>query len=229
MSFRRLPDDGPLPPVMIYEPSVRLWHWGNAFCVAVLCVSGYLIGTPLSSTNGDASVLYSMGWLRFAHLAAGQVMAMLFLLRIYIFFTGNRFARQLFLPPVWRRQWSDGLVTMVAWNLLLLKRPIRYEGLNPLANLAMLFLFVLPAVGTILTGFAMLAEVKGHESWLYATFGWMVSIFGNTLDLHILHRLCMWIIVSFVMLHIYTAVREDIVSRQTMISTMLSGERVYRE
>ena len=84
-------------------------------------------------------------------------------------------------------------------------------------------------MGTILTGFAMLAEVKGHESWLYATFGWMVSIFGNTLDLHILHRLCMWIIVSFVMLHIYTAVREDIVSRQTMISTMLSGERVYRE
>ena len=30
------------------------------------------------------------------------------------------------------------------------------------------------------------------------------------------------------MIHIYIAVREDILSRQTMISTMLSGERQFR-
>ncbi|MDA8230087.1 MAG: Ni/Fe-hydrogenase, b-type cytochrome subunit [Magnetospirillum sp.] len=228
MSFHRLPDEGPLPPAMIYEPAMRLWHWTNALCVLVLMVSGYLIGTPLASTNGDTSVLYSMGWLRFAHLACGQVMAMLFLGRVYGFFAGNEYARQLFLPEIWRREWTDGLLTLIAWNLFLLKRPIRYIGLNPLANLAMLALFVVPTVVTILTGFAMLAEVKGHESWQYAVFGWMVSIFGNTLDLHIIHRLGMWVLVCFVMMHIYTAVREDIVSRQTMVSTMLSGERVYR-
>ncbi|MDR3494886.1 MAG: Ni/Fe-hydrogenase, b-type cytochrome subunit, partial [Ancalomicrobiaceae bacterium] len=31
------------------------------------------------------------------------------------------------------------------------------------------------------------------------------------------------------MLHIYAAIREDIMSRQTMISTMISGERQFRD
>ena len=54
-------------------------------------------------------------------------------------------------------------------------------------------------------------------------------VFGNTLDLHVFHRLSMWVMVWFSMAHIYIAVREDILSRQTVISTMLSGERQFRD
>jgi len=39
----------------------------------------------------------------------------------------------------------------------------------------------------------------------------------------------MWVIVWFITVHIYIAVREDILSRQTTISTMLSGERQFRD
>ena len=35
--------------------------------------------------------------------------------------------------------------------------------------------------------------------------------------------------VVFVIVHIYTAVREDIMSRQSLISSMISGERVFRD
>jgi hypothetical protein len=45
---------------------------------------------------------------------------------------------------------------------------------------------------------------------------------------HSWHHLGMWGIV-FVILHVYAAVREDIMSRQTMISTMISGQRTFRE
>ena len=103
------------------------------------------------------------------------------------------------------------------------------RSMNPMANVIMLVLFVIPSLLTILTGFAMLAEVTGHDSWQYFWFGWMVSIFGNTLDLHLLHRLSMWALMCFVMAHVYMAVREDVVGRQTMISTMLSGVRLYRK
>jgi Ni/Fe-hydrogenase 1 B-type cytochrome subunit len=113
--------------------------------------------------------------------------------------------------------------------LLLTDRPYRYIGLNPLGGVAMFFLFVIPSVVLILTGFAMYAEVTGHESWQYLMFGWMTAWFGNTLDLHILHRLAMWIVISFAMVHIYIAVREDILSRQTTVSAMLSGDRLYRD
>jgi Ni/Fe-hydrogenase 1 B-type cytochrome subunit len=228
MGYRQLPDDGDLPPVKIFDPACRLWHWTNTLFVFALIVSGYLIGTPLPSSGGDPSSLYLMGWLRFAHLACGQLFALGFLFRVYWAFMGNRFSWQLFTPTIWRRSWSDGFADQVKWSLLLLSRAPRYIGLNPLANVMMLVLFVVPALVTIVTGFAMLAEVAGHESWQYSCFGWMVSIFGNTLDLHLFHRLCMWALIFFTFAHIYVAVREDVMSRQTMISAMLSGVRTFR-
>ncbi|OAN55175.1 hypothetical protein A6A04_10925 [Paramagnetospirillum marisnigri] len=228
MGYQRLPDDGDLPPQRIFDWPCRAWHWINALLVVVLIVSGYLIGTPLPSSSGDTSSLYVMGWLRFAHLASGQLFALGFLFRVYWAFNGNQYSWQLFLPTFWKKSWTDGFWAQIKWNLLLLKLAPRYVGLNPVANVIMLVLFVLPSLLTILTGFAMLAEVTGHDSWQYFCFGWMVSIFGNTLDLHLLHRLCLWALVCFTMSHIYIAIREDAVGRQTMVSTMLSGIRQYR-
>lgn len=228
MGYRLLPEDGDLPPVRIFDWPCRLWHWINAFLVIVLIVSGYLIGTPLPSSSGDTSTLYGVGWLRFAHLASGQLFALAFLFRIYWAFMGNRYSWQLFLPTFWRKSWTDGFATQVKWNLMLIDKAPRYVGLNPVANVLMLAMLVVPTVLFILTGYAMLAEVTGHDSWEYFMFGWMVSIFGNTLDLHLVHRLCMWVIICFVIIHIYIAIREDVAGRQTLISTMLSGIRQYR-
>lgn len=229
MGYKRLPDEGNLPPIRIFDWPCRAWHWSNALLVTALIVSGYVIGTPLPSSAGDTSALYVMGWLRFTHLAAGQMFALGFLFRIYWAFNGNQYSWQLFSPTIWRKSWTDGFMTQIKWNLMLTNRAPRYVGLNPLANVIMLLLFVVPCIITILTGFAMLAEVTGHDSWEYFWFGWMVSIFGNTLDLHLLHRLCMWVLICFVLAHVYMAVREDVVGRQTMISTMLSGIRMYRK
>ena len=39
----------------------------------------------------------------------------------------------------------------------------------------------------------------------------------------------MWSIVIFFLVHVYAAVREDILSRQSMISSIVSGERVFRD
>lgn len=228
MGYRPLPDHGDLPPAHIFDWPCRTWHWINALLIVVLIGSGYLIGTPLPSSSGDTSSLYVMGWLRFSHLASGQLFALAFLFRIYWAFMGNQYSWQLFAPIVWRKTWTDGFVKQIKWALLANDTAPRYVGLNPVANVMMLVLFVIPSIITILTGFAMLAEVSGHDSWEYACFGWMVSIFGNTLDLHLLHRLCLWALICFTLSHIYIAIREDITGRQTMVSTMLSGIRQFR-
>jgi Ni/Fe-hydrogenase 1 B-type cytochrome subunit len=39
----------------------------------------------------------------------------------------------------------------------------------------------------------------------------------------------MWLIICFSILHIYAAVREEIMSRQSMISTMVSGWRMFKD
>ncbi|NCW70369.1 MAG: Ni/Fe-hydrogenase, b-type cytochrome subunit, partial [Marivivens sp.] len=55
--------------------------------------------------------------------------------------------------------------------------------------------------------------------------GWV----GNTQILHSVHHLGMWFIVIFMIIHIYAAIREDILSRQSMVSTMISGTRTFKD
>ena len=215
-------------PVFIFGPGVRLWHWLNSLIIVVLCLTGYYIGVPPPSVLGDTSTLYVMGWIRFFHLASGYLLAILCIMRVWLVFVEKGISHQLFLPAFWRAEWMDGFIQQVKWNFMMLPNPTRYVGLNPLAGVSMLFLFVLPCFIEILTGFAMYAEVSGHDSWQYHCFGWVTLFFGNTMDLHIIHRLSMWVITVFTFVHVYIAVREDILSRQTMISTMLSGIRQYR-
>jgi len=39
----------------------------------------------------------------------------------------------------------------------------------------------------------------------------------------------MWLILIFVIIHIYVAIREDIMSRQSIVSTMISGWRMFKD
>ena len=60
-------------------------------------------------------------------------------------------------------------------------------------------------------------------------FGWVIPLAGNSQNLHTIHHLGMWAIIIFVIIHVYAAVREDIMSRQSMISTMVSGWRMFKD
>jgi Ni/Fe-hydrogenase 1 B-type cytochrome subunit len=215
--------------VYVYQAPVRLWHWLNAVCMVTLFVTGYLIGTPPDSVSGEASAHFGFGYIRFFHFAAGQTMAALFLMRFYWAFVGNAPSKQLFIVPVWSREFWKGVLIEARWYAFLEKYPRQYIGHNPLAHLMMFFVFTLGTLFMICTGFALYSEGAGRGSWSYAVFGWVFSIFPNSQAVHTYHHLGMWVLVSFTVIHIYAAVREDIMSRQSMISSMISGERQFRD
>ncbi len=79
----------PSQTVYVYEAPVRLWHWVNAFAIIVLALTGFFIASPLPSTPGEASANFLMGYIRFAHFAAGYVLAAGLLLRLYWALAGN--------------------------------------------------------------------------------------------------------------------------------------------
>ncbi len=214
--------------IYVYEAPVRLWHWVNAFAIVTLCVSGWFIGSPLPSVPGEASQNFLMGYIRFTHFAAGQVIAVALLMRIYWAFVGNTYARQVFYLPFWDRTWLWGVWYELKWYLFLTKDPKKYIGHNPLGHVAM-FSFMLFLVFMICTGFALYSEGTGIDSWQHSLFGWVFGIFPNSQDVHTFHHLGMWAIIVFVLVHVYAAVREDIMSRQSMISSIISGERVFRD
>lgn len=215
--------------VYVYEAPVRLWHWVNAFAILALALTGYFIGRPLPSVPGEASANFLMGYIRFVHFAAGQILAVAMILRVYWAFVGNAHARQIFYVPFWSRRFWKEWLHEVRWYAFLTRKPMKYIGHNPLAQSAMFLMFTLPLVFMIVTGFALYSEGAGRDSWQYALFGWVFSIWPNSQDIHTFHRLGMWVILVFVMVHVYVAVREDIMSRQSIISTMISGERLFKD
>ncbi|NOV32468.1 Ni/Fe-hydrogenase, b-type cytochrome subunit [Methylomonas sp. ZR1] len=220
----------PLAPVYVYELPVRLWHAVNALAISVLAVSGYLIASPLPSPVGEASEHFLMGYIRFAHFAAGYVLVIGLLGRLYWAYAGNEHARQIFFPPLLQVHFWDGVLQEVLWYAFIAKAPRHYIGHNPLAILAMHFVLVWGSLFMIFTGFALYGEGEGQGSWQYTLFSsWLLPLFGDSQTVHTWHHLVMWFIVCFVLIHVYVAVREDKLSGQSMLSTIVSGWRTFKD
>lgn len=216
-------------PVYIYEAPVRICHWVSAFSIFVLVVTGYLIGTPLPSFASEASDSFVMGYIRFAHFAAGQVLAVSFLTRILWAFAGNYHSRQIFYIPVHRRQFWKDVLHEIRRYAFLEPKPKMYLGHNPLAQAAMFTCFTLGVAFMIVTGLALYSEGTGNDSWQHKLFGWVFAIWSNSQDVRTWHHLGMWMLIIFFILHVYAVIREDIMSRQSIISSMISGVRQYRD
>lgn len=216
-------------PVYVYEKPVRLWHWVNALAIVVLAVTGFLIAWPPVVTSGEASDHYLMGYIRFVHFSAGYVLAVGLIGRAYWALVGNRYARELFTPRVHDSAWWEGLVHEVRWYLFLVGEPRKHAGHNPLAGLAMFLFYVLGSLFMIATGFALYGEGLGAGSWAASAFGWVLPALGGSQQVHSLHHLGMWYLVIFTLIHVYVAVREQHLSRQSVTTTMVDGWRVWKD
>ncbi len=216
--------------VYVYEAPVRLWHWINACAIVTLMVTGYFIGSPPPAMGtGEAYNQFIFGYIRFTHFAAGMILTVAFAGRIYWALVGNHHARQLFYFPFWSGEYWREVLYEVRWYLFLAKEPKKYVGHNPLAQLAMFFFITIGLSFMIVTGWALYAEGAGQGSWPDTAAGWVLGLVHNSQRLHTLHHLGMWFIVVFMIIHIYVAVREDIMSRQSIVSTMISGHRTFKD
>lgn len=215
--------------VYVYEAPVRVWHWVNALAITVLAITGYFIGSPLPTMPGEASDHFVMGYIRFAHFAAGYLLAVGLLGRIYWAVVGNHHAREIFWVPIFQRAYWHELLGMLKWYAFLAERPGRFVGHNPLARFAMVFGFLLLVLFMIVTGFALYGEGAQMGSWQERLFGWVIPLMGQSQDVHTWHHLGLWGLVIFVILHVYAAIREDIMGRSSVVSTMISGHRTFKD
>ena len=218
-------------PVYVWELPVRIWHWVMAACMVVLAVTGYLIGSPPPTLAGEASEHYLFGYIRFAHFAAAWVFAVFFVLRVIWAFVGNRYARELFVLPfaMLKGAWWRGMFGQVRYYLFLTPEAKAWPGHNPLAAAGMFFMYLVGTVFMILTGFALYGEGLGQGSWIFTAFSsWLLPLLGSSQNAHTLHHLGMWYLVCFTLVHLYMVVREDIMSGETVVSTMVNGWRVAK-
>jgi len=218
----------PLMSFYVYEAPVRLWHWVTFLVITVLCLTGYFIASPPQSSMGDTSTLFDFGQLREWHFIAGWLLAIGTLWRAYWAIVGGPHARLIYFVPFWKLSWWKECVQVVKWYLFMSKGE-KWIGHNPLARAAMFGVFTLGSFFMVLSGFALYAEGKGMDSIFYKLFGWMISLAGSSMTLRLWHHVGMYMLLLFVAVHVYAAIRDDIMGRVSTISSMVSGWRTFRD
>ena len=219
---------GPLEPLYVYEAPVRIWHWLMALCMVVLAVTGYLIGAPPPAIGGEAWDTYFFAWIRLVHFAVSWVFIVAFAVRIYWAFVGNHHARSIFLPPFLSGAWWRGFFSQLRYYLFLKRESDLWVGHNPIAQAAMFFMYTLGTLFMIVTGLALYCEQWGWGTLPMRLFGWVFVVFGDPQIVRTLHHLGMWYLLLFAMIHVYMAFREDIMSGESVVSTMVNGIRLFK-
>lgn len=213
----------------VFEAPVRIWHWVHALSIVVLAITGYLIANPLPSVGGEASEHFLMGNLRLVHFIAGYVFAIGFVVRIYWGIVGNKYSRELLYLPVWRGSWWRDLFQEIRYYLFLRREAPPSVAHNALAQAALWLFNTLLGIFMIVTGFALYGEGLGSGSWADTGFGWALPLLGGSQSTRMLHIFGMWLFIAFSIVHIYMAIRADIMGKQSSVSTIISGWRTYRD
>lgn len=215
--------------IYVFEAPVRIWHWLHALSIVVLAATGYLIANPLPSIGGEASEHFLMGNLRLIHFVAGYVFAIGFVVRIYWGIVGNKYSRELLYLPVWRASWWRDLWGEILYYLFIRREAPPSVAHNALAQSAMWLFNTLLGLFLIFTGFALYSEGLGLGSWADTGFGWVIPLMGGSQSVRMWHLLGMWLIIVFAIIHIYMAIRADIMGKQSSVSTIINGWRTYRD
>ncbi|HTN47975.1 MAG TPA: Ni/Fe-hydrogenase, b-type cytochrome subunit [Burkholderiaceae bacterium] len=219
---------GPLVQVYVYEAPVRIWHWVMVIAMFVLAATGYLIGSPWSGPREQATFTYFFGNIRMVHFIAGMIFAVAFAVRVYWAIVGNHHARAIFVPPVWSGSWWKGLFGQARYYLFMKKESALWIGHNPLAQLAMFAMYVLGSIVIILTGLSLYAEQHGWGSLWMSAFGWVNVLLGSSQMVRTVHHFAMYYLLIFAIVHMYMAIREDIMSQESVVGTMISGVRSFK-
>lgn len=213
--------------VYVWQLPVRFYHWTNALCILVLCVTGILIGNPPAiASSAEASFGYWFGIVRFIHFVAAFVFFFNFVMRLYWGFVGNKYAKWDNFILLKRKQWKEVKDVLKTDILQLENKPLESVGHNALASLSYFFTFIAFLIQS-LTGFTLYAAMS--ESWFPKLFAWIGPLLGGDLATRQVHHVFMWLFIIFAIIHIYLVFFHDYVERRGVTSSIIGGWKFIEE
>jgi Ni/Fe-hydrogenase 1 B-type cytochrome subunit len=203
--------------VYVWEVPVRLTHWLIVLSIVAFAVTGIYIGNPY--ILAISSKQYIMGTMRFIHFVSAYVFLMSFIIRIYWGFMGNRYACLSAWFPVTGRQWTD-LVDALKFYLLISRKPPYAAGHTALAGITYLMVFLL-FLFEIFSGFALYSVTHSGAVWTVLG-GWMLGAMQLPM-IRLYHHLVMYLLIAFVLLHIYAVIFSDSKEKNGLLTSIFSG------
>ncbi|MFN8549421.1 MAG: cytochrome b/b6 domain-containing protein [Candidatus Eisenbacteria bacterium] len=215
-------DNTAIPLVYVWEFEVRLYHWVNAACVALLVATGFIIGRPLVRSRPAPKRRSATGSARCAFFTSSRRSSSSSTSSAGSTGAGAETACPLAqLHPPSRRSIPREIGEVLKVDILQAQsRPIQSIGHNALAGFTYFVSFIAFLFQSV-TGFGMYAAMS--NSWLPQRFAWIVPMMGGDFAVRQWHHLMMWFFIVFVMVHVYLVFYHDYVEGRGVISSMAGG------
>lgn len=211
---------GSVVAVYVWQYPLRLVHWGLVISLAALSFTGYYIHNPF--IVGQVNRPFLMGWFRFVHEAFAMVFIALFLLRLYLFFAGNRWVRWRSYVPR-RAEHFKEMLEMAKFYLFIKPKPVSKIGHNALAALSYIGLYAMVAV-EILTGLAMY-QWLAHGPILGFFVGWVRGLISMP-NIRLIHYFLMFVFIAFGILHVHLAMLVSREEKKGLMDSIFIGYKV---
>jgi Ni/Fe-hydrogenase 1 B-type cytochrome subunit len=209
--------------VYVWQYPLRLVHWGIVISIVALSFTGYYIHDPF--IVGQVNRPFLMGWFRFVHEAFAMVFIALFLVRIYLFFGGNRWVNWRQYVPTARKQFGE-MVHMAKFYLFMAPRPVSKIGHNPLAAVSYLGVYALMLI-EILTGLTMYQWLR-HSPILSFFVGWIPRVIAMP-NIRLIHFVVMFLFFCFVVIHIHISMLVSRFEKKGLMDSIFMGYKVIPE
>jgi Ni/Fe-hydrogenase b-type cytochrome subunit len=220
----------PVPPpsghyrwVYLWHWPIRAMHWAAAGSLLVLIVTGFALGRPYFLPQGQVAGPFAVGWIRMIHFAAAGVLVATAIVRLYWLLAGNRYERLPALFPVRRRDWVNMWRQVKFYLMIHPERAPHYLGHNPLQQVAYTSVYVAGTI-MVLTGFAMYGQAN-PGGLIRAWTLWVPQLLGGMQVVRLVHHVLTWYFLIFIPLHVYLAIRADLLERSGTLSSIVSGGR----
>ena len=209
--------------INIWSATLRFQHWANMALIVIMSMSGYYIMNPFFGPAAETGpdVGYLMGWVRLIHYVSAYLWLGLGFSRLVLSFTAKD--RQL----RWRSLWPlnsyedvKGLWGTIQYYLFLKKEGPLYLAHNPLQQFAYTGIYVMCLI-QMLSGI-VLYGLYNQTNWFWVIVAYPMHWMGVS-TIRMIHALIMFVLWSFVIVHVYLATRADALERHGGVSSMVNG------
>lgn len=208
--------------VYVWDAVVRTVHWLVAGAITVLCITGLYMAFPFQSSGGTVTPHFLMGWVKTIHSYAAIVFTLSVLARVVWMFLGPPQASWREFIPVTRRRWRAFAKTLRYYTLLSVDNAASV-GHNALAGVAYTTVYVLYGV-MIVTGLALYGSSARVSSPMHVFHG-LAPLIGGLQTARFVHHLVMWLLIGFVIHHLYSALLSSKLERTGELDSMFSGNK----
>ena len=218
--------------------TMRTIHWTNAFCMIVAVATGLYIGHPYYQTFiADPAVdKYVMAWNRWGHFIVAIIFDVTAILIAYLYFFSRFEKPYKKLIPTWThiKEFFEVFLNIITFN----RRKNFDSSHSDSYNIVFFTIFHLLLVFMLLSGLQLYVHglasgISSIGAWwpamLHLATDWTLEVFGGNMGVRIAHHTSMYLILVWVMCHIYYQVWRTIFWREGDIGIVFSGHKFVKD